>query len=102
MAMNDKRLAELTDERPTDRPDEYTNLWWRQQTKGIMHSLNRCNAEYSSAQDQIEALQRRFNDLEAKLTDCYAEIGKLRDEFGTSLEKIREAYRDLNTRCTPG
>ena len=63
--------------------------------KGATHSINRCNAEYAAAQDQIEALQARCEALEASVAAAETEIGKLRDELETGLEKAREAFRSL-------
>ena len=79
----------------SDRPDPYTNLWWREQAKGMTHSINRCNAEYASAADLIEALTERVVILEQQLNDSRVEIGRLRDELEENMEKIREAWKTL-------
>ena len=78
-----------------NQPDPYSMAWWRQQMKGVTHSINRCNAEYASAADLIEALTKRVDSLENSLEDARAEIGRLRDEIEDKFEKVREAYREL-------
>jgi chromosome segregation ATPase len=80
--------SEYPPDHPQAKPDIYTNAWWRTQFRGVQHSLNRCNAEYASAQDQIDVLKRQ-------MADAIVEIGKLREELETSLERVREAYRNL-------
>ena len=78
-----------------DPLDQDTRLWFRQQIRGMSHSVNRCNAEYASAADLIEALTDRVTQLESRLEDTNIAIGKLRDEMEEHVEKIREAYREL-------
>lgn len=76
-------------------PDTYSNAWYRQQFRGVMHSLNRCNAEYASAADLIEALGARVATLEQQMVDAQATIGQLRDEIEDKVDKIRTAYKQL-------
>lgn len=93
--MSDVTHSEYRPEHPRATPDPYTNLWWREQIKGILHSVNRCNAEYAGAQDQIERLESRCERLESQLVDSQAEIGKLRGELDEKIEAIRQAYKEL-------
>lgn len=65
-----------------------------QQVRGCSHSVNRCNAEYASLEDMTKA----HADMEKKLSDAYAEIGKLQERVASlevSMEKSREAYKEL-------
>jgi chromosome segregation ATPase len=87
--------SEYPEDKGRAQPDTYSNAWYRQQFRGVMHSLNRANAEYAGAQDQIESLEGRCERLEGQLADAAVEIGKLRDELETKLEQIREAFREL-------
>ena len=78
-----------------DPLDQDTRLWFRQQIRGMSHSVNRCNAEYASAADLIEALTDRVAKLELQHEENQIAIGQLRDEMEGQVEKIREAYREL-------
>lgn len=91
----DTHHSEYPPDHPRAVPDVYTNFWYRQQFRGVQHSLNRCNAEYASVQDQIEALQSRCERLETALADSFVEIGKLREELSEQMEKVRQAYKEL-------
>lgn len=78
-----------------NEPDTYTLAWWRQQFRGVQHSLNRCNAEYESAYELILELKARITTLEKELQQTKTDIGKLQDEMHAKLDKIREVYLEI-------
>lgn len=86
---------------PVSRPDPETLAWWRQQIKGLQFSINQSNAEYVSADERILTLTKRVTTLEDDLESARASIGELREELETSLEKVREAYRQLKNGSLP-
>ena len=77
------------------RPDPETMAWWRKVLKGTQHTIALCAEEYVSADERILALETRVTTLEADLEAARAAVGELREEHEESLEKIREAYRQL-------
>lgn len=78
-----------------NEPDTYTLAWWRQQFRGVQHSMNRCNADYASVADLIEQLTARVSELEKELQQTKTDIGKLQDEMHAKLDKIREVYLEI-------
>jgi len=84
------------------RPDTYTLSWWREQMRGVVHSLNRCTAEYADCFESVKTLRERADKAETKLdTELAAfrvEIGRLKEELAVATEaigKAREAFREL-------
>lgn len=75
--------------------DASYRLYVREQLRGISHSVNRCNAEYASAADLIEALTARVARLEQEVEDTRVAIGQLREETEQRMDKAREAFRQL-------
>lgn len=75
----------------TDGPDPFSNAWYRQQFTGQQFSINKCLAEYVSADERIEALVRRVSQLERDREQDRAEIGKLND----TIDKMREVYKEI-------
>ena len=78
-----------------DSPDQFSNAWYRKQFRGQTFLLNQIAEEYVSAADLIESLTARVVSLETAMEDDRAEIGQLREELETSMEKVRLAYKDL-------
>ena len=81
----------------TDRPDPYTHEWYQRRFNGMAWHLNRVDADYASADARIVELVERVDSLETALVDAQSEIGRLREELEVSMEKMREAYRELKT-----
>jgi prefoldin subunit 5 len=68
----------------------------------MTHSVNRCNAEYASAADLIEALTARVTTLEQQMLETQAMIGRVRDEMEQTIEKMRAAYKHLKNGVREG
>ena len=66
--------------------------------RGISHSANRCNAEYSECWAAVEELRGRCEALESGLAESNAAIGKLQEQIAVlddSMNKARAAYAKL-------
>ena len=74
-----------------DKPDLYTNAWWRTQMRGVMHSINRCNAEYEGCWDAVRELREQVAEQNAAMEDARAEIGEMKE----TIEKARSAFLAL-------
>lgn len=86
------------------KPDEYSNAWYRQQFRGVMHSLNRCNAEYESCWETCKMLAKRVESLESELAQAKAEMGRLNEEsvrLDETITKARKAFRELRNESNP-
>ena len=82
----------------SNAPDEYSNLWYRQQFRGVMHSLNRCNSDYVDLLERLKSLQVQVDSLIESRVDLMAEIGRLRD----TIDNAREAFRDIKREMAAG
>ena len=82
----------------SNAPDEYSNLWYRQQFRGVMHSLNRCNSDYVDLLERLKSLQVQVASLIESRVDLMAEIGRLAD----TVQNAREAFRDIKREITDG
>jgi len=86
----------------TDKPERYTNAWYRDQFekigkefRGVNHSVNRCNAEFVNCFESVKELRTRADSQQVEMDSMAAEIGRLKEELAVSLEKAREAFREL-------
>ena len=89
----------------SDAPDEYSNAWYRQQFKGVMHIMNRCNSDYIDILAMVRQLQEQVDTLKTQRELDIAEIGKLKesvarltegqDKNTERLDKAGEVVREL-------
>ena len=98
----DERLDKELESRMETRPDRHTLAWWREQWaevhrgyRGVTHAVNRCLADYESADERIQELGRRVQALGEQLQESQAEIGRLHAELEEKLDRVREVYQQL-------
>ena len=66
--------------------------------RGISHSVNRCNAEYTDCWSAVKEVAHRCGILEHSQEEANAAIGRLQEQVRTleeAIEKSRKAYGEL-------
>lgn len=76
-------------------PDTYSNAWYRAQFRGVMHSLNRCNAEYADCWEAVKELCARVDSLGECLESARSEIGQLKEEVAVAKEALTKARQEF-------
>lgn len=77
-----------------DKPDKYTNEWYRVQLAGITHNLNRLAHEYVTQHEIILSLRCRIDELERHRAEDMAEIGAVKSRLDAAAAVVAKMKKE--------